>query len=151
MRHKIESLRKHQGKLLSFSTGRRRNTQHKQFEIQSPRAKSLRIKFFPRRRRTKQTEQMDIRSHRSKTFGKSIKFWITLRSILVFRIIFPHFSDIDFLISFFRSFSNFWCHFRRRRGPTGDLPGPFSAPTATLNWICVHGPSRDRIFRELWA
>ena len=65
--------------------------------------------------------------------AKNTIFLSILSSFLVpfsfkFGIVFGYIFGIDFRMVFLATFFNFWCHFRRPRGPTGDLRGTISAP-----------------------
>ena len=65
--------------------------------------------------------------------AKNTIFLSILSSFLVpfsfnFGIVFRYFFGIDFRVTFFATFFDFWCHYRRPRGPTGDLRVAIFAP-----------------------
>ena len=65
--------------------------------------------------------------------AKNTIFLSILSSFLVpfsfnFGIVFRYFFGIDFRVTFLATFFDFWCHYRRPRGPTGDLRVAIFAP-----------------------
>ena len=65
----------------------------------------------------------------SEKLCKLVDFPMHLATISVpFYRDFQYFFGIDFRVAFLSTFFDFWCHYRRPRGPTGGLRGTISAP-----------------------